>query len=372
MCTMSPRRTTPAARVAATLALAAGLAAGPVPVAGAQPEPGTATAAPVLIQGRVSAPASVEVLLEARIWPNQQRLDQLEAGQAVPFEPVEDVEVFGDQYLLRLDPAALPADYVGESGVDLEVSAWTDDGVGDDEFDAYTQTLQMHHGVWVPAQLVDTGEAAPVTMDLQLAGATTAPASLAATAMEPICSVSRTTTAYQKRATVGAVMPSANAMTGRLTYTSGASHALGTAYQSAVGTVDAGATITRESSSSHSFAPDFIGRRHTARTDWRYREYKNTCTQRVHARPEAHTGGYYRPDRGKPSFRYCKGYPAGTWTRNQAEAFTFGAGVTLWGLGVNTQAGYTSDVTLQYRLNSSGNLCGSNAYPPMAKLVAGK
>lgn len=195
---------------------------------------------------------------------------------------------------------------------------------------------------------------------------------LITTYLEPICSVNKTSDTHDHRAKIGDVMPSNNNMTGKVSYDIGTSHSIGVGYKSVDGSVSEGGTIGR--SSAERVDPVFRTEEHTAKTTWRYRDYKYTCTGKIEARPESHQGGYYIPGRSRPSYTHCKSYAPMTWTTSDAKAWTYQQGVSLFGgaLYVNTQTGYTSKVEISYQFAVEKALCGSNANPPQARLVAGK
>jgi hypothetical protein len=287
----------------------------------------------------------------------------------------------------------VPASYRSENGIDLEVTAAQGAGsVG------YNETVVPVKAGWLrsraatglaeqlsaksgrPGDLV-TGPgaqqpnalaaAAPAQVRTIGGALATSEGDLALSAMEPICSIDKTSNTHDHRAKIGDIMPSVNNMTGRLSYRIGTSHALGIGYKAYNGAVSEGGTITR--SSDESVSPTYQAWNRVARTTWRYRDYKNPCTQAIHARPESHQGGYYQSSRSHPSYSYCKYYAPMTWSANSATAWTYQAGVTLWGvLNVNAQTGYDHDVTLSYKFGVGKYLCGNNANPPSAKLVAGR
>jgi hypothetical protein len=185
--------------------------------------------------------------------------------------------------------------------------------------------------------------------------------------------VTKTNDTHDHGAKVGDVMPSNEYMSGKLSNEIGTSHNLGVGYQAWNGAVEEGGTISR--SSSESVDPILRTAEHTARTTWRYRNYKHTCTGRVMARPESHQGGYYVRARSRPNYTHCKYYAPMTWTTTDATAWTYQEGVSLFGgaLYVNAQTGYSSKVEISYRFLERGRtLCGSNADPPQARLVAGR
>lgn len=196
-----------------------------------------------------------------------------------------------------------------------------------------------------------------------------------ASALDPLCSSpKKTAVTHDHRAKIGDVMPSLSNMTGRIIYKVSSSHSLGVGIQFPDGSFKESGTITR--SSSESVTPVFRTANHSAKTTWRYRDWKTGCAgQNTTARPESHQGGYYIPTRTHPAYEHCRWYPKGTlWESTTATAYTYQAGVTLWSvLNVNGQAGYDSEVKLQYNMpNYAKYLCGSNDDPPQARMVAGK
>ncbi len=383
----------------------------------------------VALAGDVFTAAStqaVPISVSAVIWPDQQVLDQLKPGDAVPLLPV-DVSVTGNRYEVLVDPQAVPPTYLTEGRADIEVTATTgtDSRFPGMSAAAYNESVVSGKSSWrrspaavglrsqllygssasssveklnparakrstevlseLPGSLVVTSDSAatesvalaPGAVSVEVAESNLVPATnvvadgdAPATLREPICSVNKTSTTADSSAKVADVMPDDD-VTGQVTYRVGSSHSLGVGYKSASGSVSEGGTMDR--SSSETVAPSFVSFDHTARTTWRYRDYKNSCTQQVTRRPESHQGGYYRPSRSQPSYSHCLSYPSGTVSYDTAKAWTYQGGVTLWGvLNVNAQTGYNTKVTLQYKLATSHQLCGNNANPAQAQLVAAK
>ncbi|MBD8869902.1 hypothetical protein [Nocardioides donggukensis] len=347
---------------------------------------------PVAVEGRLFAESADSVLtVSAVVWPDQQALDALPAGATVPLLPVTDIDIDGSSYAVRVDPATLPAKYRSRDGVDVEVTAV--DGAGVE--DSYSETVRRDGAAWrrspVVAGLRAQGRTGPAQRPSDLvavtgdragrarAGSVVAAAGRTAAgdersgiaARDPICNVIKTSKTHHRRVKIGDVMPSKRRMKGRITYRIGSSHNIGVGIKMANGRYREGGTVRR--SSSEQVSPVFWRPDKVAWTKWRYRNYQNTCTQAISARAEAHTGGYYKTDRSRPSYRYCRSYPRGRWAASSARAWTYQKGATLWGvLHVNAQTGYNNHVRLEYKLGRRKTLCGNNDYPPGAQLVAGR
>jgi hypothetical protein len=319
------------------------------------------------------------VTIQAVAWPNQAALDALPDDAEVPMFILEDVTVDGNSYTVRIDPDTLPADYVSETGVDLEITAHHVSG----DTDTYSETVSIEDGVWLRSsaatdllgahdiQTPDIPGFLVVGDDLDDGGTEVNPLATwdmyVADPIGPICKTSKTSNTHDHRAKISDVMANTPYVKGKATYKIGSNHELGVAWKSTGGSVEAGGTVSRKSS--ESVSPDAVNTDHTAWTDWRYRDFKNTC-RGTQARPGSHQGGYYRTSRSRPSYTHCKHYPAATWTRTTNKAWTYRAGVTIWGVNVHTQVGYDDETALVYVLEKGKYLCGNNANPPKAKLVA--
>lgn len=373
--------------VTSVLFLGAPLVSGPGSTGAAAVAADTAA---TLLGGKVLALPGDTVTLTVALWPNQTELDAIPAdGGIVPLRYVEDIAIHGSRYTVNLDPATIPAGYINDDGgVDVEVTAINEDGYSD----SYNETITATGDQWqrspaatnlfgdatiswveVPGNLV-VGLDEENSTPLELAGDASGLAENAAfdlkVAMDPICSVNKTPVTHDHKAKVSDVMPAVSNMTGRVTYKIGSSHSLGVAYKDRTGTVSEGGTQTR--ASSESVSPQYYGHDHTARTWWLYREYKNSCTQKVMAQAESHQGGYTTVTRSRPTYTHCRKYESQQpWSRDTNSAYTYQAGVNVFGINVNAQTGYTEDVTLQYSFPVTRWLCGNNAYPPSATLVAG-
>lgn len=360
--------------------------------------------APVAIEGEVfTTGADVTVEVSAVVWPDQDTLDRLPVDGRVPLLRVPTIDVSNSRFSVRIDPALIPASHRASTGVDIEITATPSSG----DMAVYNETLTTDGSAWIRSRAA-TGEAEqvargrtpsqlPVSERAELPAALVvgpgaqernkatalAPAMRVAApraalneelmlAAEPVCDVYKTSNTHDHRAKISDVMPSATYMKGKVSYKIGTSHSLGVGVKTYSGALSESGTITR--SSDESVDPIFRVENHTARTTWRYRDYKNSCTQNITARPESHEGGYYVPQRDHPSYSYCKYYAPMTWSTTDATAWTYQSGVTLWGaLNVNAQTGYSSDVKVSYQFLDRGKyLCGNNANPPSAKLVAGK
>ncbi|MGL5808503.1 MAG: hypothetical protein ACRCYQ_00980, partial [Nocardioides sp.] len=61
----------------------------------------------------------------------------------------------------------------------------------------------------------------------------------------------------------------------------------------------------------------------------------------------------------------------GDWAGARGTAWTYSAGFQLKGLSLNSQTGYDTFTELNYKFPRRKKLCGNNAFPAQAELVAG-
>lgn len=359
---------------------------------------GTAAAgpgSPVALSGAVYSHDNAPVQVTAAIWPNQKQLDKLPVGSPVPTIEVP-VAVAGNQYTVRLDPADVPATHRARTGVDVEVTAHRAGTL-----DTYTESLtEASTGGWEHAAIVGdqarragavrvgaraadlaTALDGPGVLYLRPGGAAaartarvTAPR-VSAAAPDSLQSCPRkwfkTDTTWERRVKVSDVMPEVPYMKGKVIFKNGSEKSLEVAVNLS-GTVSGGGTLSREASEKISGAA--FKKDRTAKTDWKFRKYYHGCAEHyVQARAERHEGGYYKPQRSRPSYTKCKRYGAvDAWTDAEGKAWTYAAGFKLWGSGFDTQTGYDTMTELVYQFPKKRRwLCGNNDVPAHAELIAG-
>lgn len=348
--------------------------------------------------GDVYSEAGAEVELTGHIWPNQQALLALPVGAAVPTIPVP-LAVSGNSYSVRLDIADVPADYRDKNGVEVLVEAFSDGRV-----DSYGEQLRpAAGGGWKRNPLVEAQTARASTFRVA-SGATetetpgtltlrSTPSRTTRTASAPLQPATlvdgagaepedgmaaagcnrkwnKTGKTWIRTVKISDVMPAKRFMKGKVRYHVGTSHSIQVAVK--VGTSVSGGS-NRTVSASENVNPTAWHGDKVAWTKWRMRRYTHDCAPSYHqARPERHEGGFRKTKRSRPSYKKCMRYAKGSWSNARGKAWTYKAGFALWNHTFDAQTGYNTKTVLVYKFpNRHAWLCGNNASPPHAQLVAG-
>lgn len=352
---------------------------------------------PVMFGGDVFTEAGGPVEIEARIWPNQQELRKLPVGSVVPTIPIP-LEINRGHYAVRLDPTKVPAGYQDENGVEVVVEVFADGKV-----DSYGEKLRPSAAGWQRNALVEAQTARAEQLRLTSGSSTkNIPGTLTALRAGPkdkessalvlrranLREVSATNSSSQmaagcprkwfktdvkwtRKVKISDVMPSKSYMKGMVRYKVGTKHSIQVGVK--VGNNVSGGSNLSVSSDEKVNPVAWKGDK-TARTKWRFRRYTHGCVPTWHqARPETHQGGYTTVNRSRPNYKKCSKYrKMNEWSQARGKAWTYGAGWQLWGVNFDAQTGYNSKTELVYRFPKKSRwLCGSNAYPPQARLVAG-
>lgn len=168
-----------------------------------------------------------------------------------------------------------------------------------------------------------------------------------------------------------------------LTYTNGSSSTLGVGFSNtgSFGTYSANGTQNKSSTFSVSFgSQSSYGADKEIVSGYDYVKLKTTCSSPTYVYyevvPKAFAGGNWSytisPLTG---YTYCTPYQSGDHVeRATSNNVTFSNGVNLAGpIGINLSAktGYNTQTKITWDFSGNSNLCGNNAKPPTASLVAG-
>jgi hypothetical protein len=121
-----------------------------------------------------------------------------------------------------------------------------------------------------------------------------------------------------------------------------------------------GGTMTTGSSASTGFDVPAVSQRIQAL--WMYRERAVVCVGNQNV-PVNYYGKGNQPSITHVKYTNCgSAYPPGgnyvhSSTRNQ----TYSVGVTVYGIGLSSQAGYTSTATIRFHFNEKGRVCGNSS-----------
>jgi hypothetical protein len=153
----------------------------------------------------------------------------------------------------------------------------------------------------------------------------------------------------------------------RVTEGKSTTHTMGVEVRPAGGSWSANGTASITKTSTASVSVSYSGP-HTTYNRVNYRSYSNSCTGRQTKSPYS----FYDmlTDDGSAvsmvSYIYCGHHPAGAvWSTGTAKSATFGAGVSVSGVSLSAQSGYSSSVDLTYTFNVKGEVCGNNQAGPL-------
>ncbi|MCV2394103.1 hypothetical protein OEB99_07280 [Actinotalea sp. M2MS4P-6] len=392
--------------------------------AAAAPTIGTVPRSPVAVSGTVQrdgrgVPADVVVVA----WPDQEFLADLADGERVPLVTVALARASGNgSFVARVDPAALPAEYVAADGqVNLEVTAA--DAASQMTWnvsvraDATSSGATAWHSAKVdaaPAGAEPLGAAAVATSsaprmvfdlgtgvvldsttpldsfidvagqplteaeardslttgvvgrdrrtDLAVRAGADAVASGVVVPMEPICDVVAVGWVYGVTEYFTHVQGASFANV-KVTQGYESSHTLGIAYSGAGGggTWTAGGSQTIKLGASGT-SPAYTDARRMA-NKVNYRKYQNTCTGQITLRPASiHTILSNQTYTTRRTYSYaCVSYKAGqTFTKTRGTNLTVSGGVKLPNISVNAQSGFNSLSSATWTWTKSGKLCANS------------
>jgi hypothetical protein len=413
-----PSRRSPA-RVNRLVAItsAFGLAATISPILLPQPAAAAASAPIISEDGVVSgvvtsngvAVAGADIIVTA--WPNQDVLDDLGDGEAVPTKTVATGITDGSgQFALAVDPEAIGKEYIGaHNGADLEVAIANDTRQVDWNFTAFVQESDGDGQTWSNPRL-DTAEAslmsrkrkAPTHLLVDLGAESTvaeegkAPESWVGPDRKPlgksrgaaatrVLSHNRTMPSQGKSAVVAAAPP--------ICVTSATSeyqYGRRQEFVNAIGVLNAKATVIQKSGTDHTLgvAIDYkndqagfkqsgsitksfaaSGVTQLAYNKVNYRKYRNKCSITGQVNWEA-----WRPDNyndlnagslsiSRPSWNAssenCATKDNGTFIKTRGSNQVFAAGVNLNAINVSSEAKFSSETSLKWVFTGRAKLCGS-------------
>jgi hypothetical protein len=319
-----------------------------VAIGSSLPAAGTERANSLVITGQVveRGQSIVGASVVAQAWPRDEHLSGLATGASFDLFPIAST-TSGQSglYSMALDLSVLPPLYRSPAGqVDLQIIA---SASGKRVSWSFSHILGQTANSSLPA----------LDIDLGVEGATPHPCGGAALDIHG---------PYQTK--LANVYAEGNVV-GRATYAHGGSTAttLGVALQGAGGGWFASGTQTK--SASAGFVANNLKDRGVYGL-WRYRDYV-VCGVKW-TRPFDYVGRGQTTYFGThPDYNYCgSAYYAGDrYFRNIAANHTFSTGLTVYGVGLSSQAGWSSSMTLEFIFSSTGNVCGNTSQRELAPLV---
>jgi hypothetical protein len=111
---------------------------------------------------------------------------------------------------------------------------------------------------------------------------------------------------------------------------------------------------------------------HTMYNRVNYRDYSNSCTGRTMRRPYNFYDILSNDGVNVAHAWYfnCTHHAVtGTWNTGSATEATIGAGVTLPGVTVSAQSGFSGSVDIGFKFNVPGEVCGNNSLGPLSSSV---
>jgi hypothetical protein len=121
-----------------------------------------------------------------------------------------------------------------------------------------------------------------------------------------------------------------------------------------------GRTMTRGSSAGTGFHVPAVSQRIQAQ--WMYRERAIVCVG------NQNVPYHYNAKGNQPSITHVKysncgsAYPPGSnYVHSLNRSQTYSVGVTVYGIGLSSQAGYSSTATLKFHFNEKGRVCGNSS-----------
>jgi hypothetical protein len=146
---------------------------------------------------------------------------------------------------------------------------------------------------------------------------------------------------------------------GQITYSYGGSTSttLGVAFNNGSGWSASGTSTAGTSSSIGFIATGLADNRVYGL--WRYHDWVSGCGGRW-AYPYDYVGRGQTTSISHPYFPYCGGwyYPGNSYVRNSSSNQTYSVGLTVDGVGLSSQAGWSSSMTLIFKFSVKGHVCG--------------
>lgn len=157
-------------------------------------------------------------------------------------------------------------------------------------------------------------------------------------------------------------------------YTDGATSSLGVGYSASGkhGTFSASGTQSISSTAEIGFAKVKSTKGKLWRTKFRYGKYHEVCTNahghvvidRYLVKAKNFAGGTYVSTSKRPAANYCTKYRAGTtFVKSTTAASTMSNAVTVLGLSLTGQTGYSSDAKIRFKFSKKMKLCGTGGDP---------
>jgi len=345
-----------------------------------------------LLSGEVTdstnAPFPAGTRVEVVAFPSAEVVAAMAVGDNVQATPVSKGFVGDDgSFVLRLsDPSSL-ARFASRAGsVDFEFRAVDNQLYAPFSFSrTLAQLATLKGAVSAAAQSAEADADASSSIHVTSLAPSRAVALIEQAQSGPIqktdiCGEIKLSDLGTKQVDVGATYTGGTGRTGLLTYSSGASSALGVGYSisGSAGSFSASGTLSRSSTSTVSFGSRTGSNVYA--TYFSYGKYGEYCypvgssysssaiyAYEVHA--SSYAGGSSVTASTAPSATYCVSLATGTsFSKSTTSAYTFASGASLSssiGINLSSKTGYTSTTSLKYT-NSSGstkNLCGTSGLP---------
>lgn len=337
--------------------------------------------------------AGAQVVLFA--WPNQTKLNALRKGQRAPLRVVGSVVSDPEgRFAINALPSDLRANMSKSGFVNLELDIVSNNRLLEYHYSATPPVTgaQPTNGRAVgTAQWVRVGEpanfAAP-TFEIDMSAGTlqTKNASggagdfrrVATGAVDrrsaqrvaqsvPTCYIVPGTISYNHLELFANVYTSSSSIPATVTVGGSATHTMGVAVSMDGKVWTASGTSSIQRTSTSEVSTTYAGS-HTVYNRVNYRNYANSCTGRRSRSPYS----FYdllTADGGSVTtryFTYCGNHDAGSkWSTGSATSATIPRGVSLAGISLSAQSGYSSSLDITYRFKVNGEVCGNSTAGPL-------
>lgn len=308
-------------------------------------------------------------------WPANEVLADLEVGEQVHLEPVGAAEVAGDgSFTVTVDDAETLESYASGYGeVNLYLSA--DNGASEFASSFAVSVADVAQVSGDDASVVDLGtvsEVGHLVEDPAAAGEVEL-----GDYVEKSCSTAKRTNLGNFWVPIGGLFSTNPGSSVDFQYSTGQSSTLGVAASTKGPTTGFSVSGTSSISSTSTVDyPTMSGKgSKLARTQVRYGKYAVTCqTVRQQPKPVSVTTYTVRPDLwvggtsfaavSTPSASYCTSYLKGsTFTKDKSKQVPWNGAVTVYGVGLSAQTGWSSKGKLVVKFpNAGGKVCGSGGY----------
>ena len=325
----------------------------------------------IVIEAGDEAPATADVFA----WPSNEALADIEVGDQFTLEPIGSAVVGADgAFEVVVDELGELDRLASEEGeLNLFVSADNGEQSFDESFSVNLHDLQS--GTVDDAAVVDLGEVAAtgeVAHDSEVD-----PAAEAETYIEKSCTTTKVINHGNRWVPVGGLFSFNSGATVDYVYSAGQSSSLGASVsqKSSVAGFSASGTTSVSSTASINFPMMSGTGSKLAKTQFRYGTYKTRCTvwhtsgqsytsTTYKTRADMWVGGASLTNVSAPGATYCVSYPKTSgFTKNKDKQVRWNGAVTIAGVGLSAQTGWSNDGKLSVNFPSkAGKICGSGNY----------